>query len=69
MSFSVKSSHKFVNPPIPQTQEVKYDDSLSADKQQQVVYKPTTNTDTNVKTGSTTGMAMRTSQSGLEDFY
>lgn len=80
MSFSVKSSHKFINPPA---HTESYFDSLSTSpstslstspvsttsKKPVDPSKPDTNTDTSVKSSSTSGMAMRASQGALEDYY
>ena len=71
MSFSVKSSHKFINPPAP-TQtctDLLSTSSSPATKKPEDTSELTSNTNTTVKSGSTTGMAMRTNQVALEDYY
>ena len=74
--FQIKSTHKFINPSaVTETEiddEFMYQLSNSSGAQTKVVNssKPSgTNTDTKVKTGSATGMAIRTTIKAMEDFY
>lgn len=78
-SFSVKSSHMFVNAPLPEPVKSYFDSSYATTtngkpKKPCTQVKPTqaqprTSTDTQVSSGSQTGMAVRTTNMGLSDYY
>ena len=72
-SFTVKSTHRFVNPSAQETlappppPDYYYSPSSSSIKSQ--LPKSYTNIDTNRKEGSTEGMAIRVTNTSVEDFY
>jgi len=69
-SFSVKSSHRFVNPPVepePVPSTYYYSGSSTAPKPAQP--KGYTNTETDRKKGSKQGISIRTTNTAMEDFY
>jgi hypothetical protein len=72
-SFTVKSSHRFVNPPVEETpapSPSSYYYSSSSTKSVQLQQpKGWTNTDTDRKEGSAKGMVIRTTNTSVEDFY
>lgn len=70
VSFTVKSSHKFVNPPSEESSvsiPSSYQYSNIINTQQRP--KGWTNNDTIRKEGSSKGMAIRTTNTSVEDFY
>jgi hypothetical protein len=73
MSFSIKSSHKFVNPTVQEPEKTKhpsYFDSKYPNLTSQVsLKKPRTSTDTKVKAGSEGGMAIRTNVLAMAYYY
>jgi len=73
-SFSIKSSHKFVNPSPVQQEDVEKETSyfftsnLSGKNIQKTMDSSITQ-DTERKEGSGSGLAIRATSSSLEDFY
>jgi hypothetical protein len=72
----MKSSHKFVQPSVqpavqPSSESSKYFDTDSNTKSYRdaVKTKPAVNTDTQVRSGSGAGYAVRTSTTAMEDYY
>ena len=69
-SFSVKSSHMFVNTPVQEPVKSYFDKNYSSSNDKPIIQsQPRTTTDTQVSGGSQTGMAVRTTNMGLSDFY
>ena len=70
-SFTVKSTHRFVNPPIedPTPTSSYYHSSTSSTKPAVQQPKGWTNTDTDRKEGSQKGMVIRTIDTSVEDYY
>lgn len=79
MSFSVRSTHKFVNPQVVQEEAASqkqtfFDEKYPLSNAANVISMRASkrvhnNTDTHVKTGSSTGLAVRTVTSAMEDYY
>jgi len=76
--FKVKSTHKFINPSVSKETTVDdsnfiYELSESSGVQTKVIKSSDSsssiNKDTNVKTGSSKGMAIRTTVKSIEDYY
>jgi hypothetical protein len=71
-SFSVKSSHMFINPSVEETTKSYFDktylNTSTSDKTTSQT-QPRTSTDTKVFSGSQNGMAVRTTNMGLSDYY
>lgn len=73
--FRVKSTHKFINPSAVDTTTATDDDYMyaisdSADALATVTTNKTSeSTESKVKTGSSTGMAIRATVKAMEDFY
>ena len=73
-SFSIKSSHKFINPVVKEEEDIEketnffFTSKLSSKIIQETMnLSETQNTDR--KEGSNTGLAIRSTYSSLEDFY
>jgi len=68
MSFKIKSSHKYSNPVQEADTEPNYTlETHKTDKE--VVNVPKTTTDTEVVSGSSNGMAVRTSITAMADYF
>jgi hypothetical protein len=71
-SFCIRSSHKFVNPPVQQEdteKETNFYTSKITNKILQQSLNISTNQNTERKEGSNSGLAIRSTASSLEDFY
>ena len=69
MSFCVKSTHKFVNPPVDQDKETNYDYFTPYPASKSISIKGVTNSDPNRREDSQKGMVIRTTNTSVEDFY
>jgi hypothetical protein len=69
-SFSVKSSHRLVNPtPEPEPEPYPSTNYYYGEKVKQPVTKGWTNSDSDRKEGSNKGMVIRTTNTSVEDYY
>ena len=69
MSFSIKSSHKYVKPPVETESVVDTFYSTSSSYKPSTVPKGSTNTDSDRREGSNNGMVVRTTNTSVEDYY